>query len=82
MVGDGAHDIEAAAAAGVLSIWISHRSPRRFDAVPDETIDSLDALLPMLVKMRDSPDATGRVKNAMKTGLKLHEDGTEPQGQG
>lgn len=61
MVGDGSHDIEAATAAGVHSVWISHRSLRTFDAVPGTTIDALEELLPMLAAIRDSPGMASRV---------------------
>lgn len=48
MVGDGSHDIEAAHAAGVNSIWISHGSRKSFVAEPDVTIESLEGLRPLL----------------------------------
>ncbi len=61
MVGDGSHDIEAAAAAGIHSVWISHRTDRRFNAVPDVTIDALEELLPILQAMEHSPERFKRV---------------------
>jgi HAD superfamily hydrolase (TIGR01509 family) len=43
MVGDGQYDIEAGNAAGVRTVWLSHRRPRHFDAVPSrETRDLLE----------------------------------------
>jgi HAD superfamily hydrolase (TIGR01549 family) len=47
-IGDGHHDIEAGNAAGVSTIWLSHRRPRDFDAVPAITIDSLADVVTML----------------------------------
>jgi HAD superfamily hydrolase (TIGR01549 family) len=60
MVGDGSHDIEAAEAAGVVSVWISHGTPRQFEAEPTITIELLHELLPMLKTLRHSP--TGRLR--------------------
>jgi FMN phosphatase YigB (HAD superfamily) len=34
MVGDGSHDIAAANAAGVTSIWLSHHEERDFPTPP------------------------------------------------
>lgn len=48
MIGDGSHDIEAAVAAGVYSVWLSHGNSRTFAAEPDVTIGALDELLPLL----------------------------------
>lgn len=34
MVGDGAHDVEAAANAGIPCVWVSHGARRKFEAKP------------------------------------------------
>ena len=34
MVGDGAHDVEAAANAGIACVWVSHGARRKFEAEP------------------------------------------------
>ena len=41
LVGDGRHDVEAAVAAGVRCVWVSHGSNRTFDAVPWRTVETL-----------------------------------------
>ena len=52
MVGDGVHDVEAAAAAGCRSVWLSlGREQRPFGAVPWRTVRDLPGLLDAL---RDS----------------------------
>lgn len=51
MVGDGSHDIEAARAADVYSVWISHGQVRTFAAEPHQTIASLDQLLPLITNL-------------------------------
>jgi HAD superfamily hydrolase (TIGR01509 family) len=48
MVGDGQYDIEAAAAAKVPSIWLSHGKDRYFLALPSKTIVDLHELLTLL----------------------------------
>jgi FMN phosphatase YigB (HAD superfamily) len=58
MVGDGSHDIAAANAAGVTSIWLSHHEERDLGAPgppppappppPTHTIATLQELLPLL----------------------------------
>lgn len=48
MIGDGYHDIEAGAAAGMRTIWISHGRDRIFTAVPDHTVADLVQLLRFL----------------------------------
>lgn len=52
MVGDGYHDIEAAAAAGIRSVWISHGRPRDFAAVPDAVVNDLLELAALLCPTR------------------------------
>ncbi len=45
MVGDGAFDIEAGIAAGMRTVWISHRHRRTFTAKPSIEVEDLPALL-------------------------------------
>lgn len=61
MIGDGSHDIEAAVAAGVHSVWLSHGNERSFSAEPDVTIATLEELLPMLQKLDHLPLDSERV---------------------
>jgi HAD superfamily hydrolase (TIGR01549 family) len=44
MIGDGVYDIEAARAADIKSIWISHNLPRPFAAEPWQTLPDLCAV--------------------------------------
>jgi HAD superfamily hydrolase (TIGR01509 family) len=48
MVGDGSHDIEAGVAAGMRTVWISHGSPRTFDAKPWRVVNDLPELQQLL----------------------------------
>jgi HAD superfamily hydrolase (TIGR01549 family) len=48
MVGDGVYDIEAGAAAGVRTVWISHGRQRGFAAEPWKQVADLFALLALL----------------------------------
>jgi phosphoglycolate phosphatase len=48
MVGDGQYDVEAALAAGIRSVWISHCKPRHFTAEPWLTVASLPELTGLL----------------------------------
>ncbi|MGD0140371.1 MAG: HAD family hydrolase [Tepidisphaeraceae bacterium] len=48
MVGDGQYDIEAARAAQVRSVWISHGKPRPFAAEPWLTVTGLPELTAIL----------------------------------
>ena len=48
MVGDGYHDIEAAVAAEMTSVWISHGSERTFAARPTHVVHDLLQLLAMI----------------------------------
>jgi len=48
MIGDGLHDIEAANAAQIRSVWISHRSERSFAATPWKSVSDLIELMAML----------------------------------
>jgi HAD superfamily hydrolase (TIGR01509 family) len=44
MVGDGYHDIEAGLAAGMPTVWVSHRQRRGFAAEPTVAVDGLPDL--------------------------------------
>ena len=44
MVGDGNHDIEAGVAAGMVTVWVSHRQAKPFEAEPTVTVDGLPQL--------------------------------------
>ena len=44
MVGDGQYDVEAALAAGVPAVWISHGLPKPFSASPWRTVPDLHEL--------------------------------------
>lgn len=48
MVGDGQYDIEAACAAGVPSLWVSHGRVRHFEAAPWREVRDLWELLDLL----------------------------------
>lgn len=60
MVGDGQYDVEAAAAAGIGSIWLSHGQPRAFAAVPWMTVQSLDELADLVQSSSEALDSTAR----------------------
>jgi HAD superfamily hydrolase (TIGR01549 family) len=60
MVGDGQYDVEAAAAAGIGSIWLSHGQPRAFAAVPWMTVQSLDELADMVQTSSEALDSVVR----------------------
>ena len=44
MIGDGRYDIEAGLAAGMKTVWISHRRPRDFAAEPWRVANDLSEL--------------------------------------
>lgn len=48
MIGDGSHDIEAAVAAGVPSVWIDHGTRPTFTALPTRTVSTLSDLHQLL----------------------------------
>jgi len=53
MVGDGQYDVEAGAAAGMATVWVSHGRERTFGAEPWRTVRDLcdlQALLQQAVK--------------------------------
>jgi HAD superfamily hydrolase (TIGR01509 family) len=52
MIGDGRHDIEAAVAAGIRSVWISHRTELSFEAMPWKSVEDLMALMELLESTR------------------------------
>ncbi len=48
MVGDGPYDIEAAIAAGVVPVWLSHGRMRPFDATPRVSVTGLPEVQALL----------------------------------
>jgi len=52
MIGDGQYDVEAGAAAGIATVWISHNQPKPFAAEPWKTVAQLDELLRILQDCR------------------------------
>jgi HAD superfamily hydrolase (TIGR01549 family) len=48
MVGDGQYDIEAAVAAGIAGVWVSHGRARHFEATPWRQVRDLPGLLAMV----------------------------------
>jgi HAD superfamily hydrolase (TIGR01509 family) len=48
MVGDGQYDVEAGNAAGIATVWLSHRRERPFAAEPSYIVPDLHSLLAML----------------------------------
>jgi len=52
MVGDGQHDVDAARAAGIRAVWISHGKPRTFDAEPWLTVPDLPELARVLNQLK------------------------------
>jgi phosphoglycolate phosphatase len=52
MVGDGQYDVEAALAAGIRPIWVSHGKPRHFSAKPWLTVVNLPELTDLLQSRR------------------------------
>ncbi len=59
MVGDGSYDVQAAIAAGILSIWLSLGRTRTFAAKPTHTITSLAELQMLLTNMPASGPLPG-----------------------
>ena len=58
MVGDGQYDIEAACAAGIPSVWITHGRIRHFEATPWRQVLDLRELLNLL-KSAAAPSQLG-----------------------
>ena len=52
MAGDGQYDVEAGAAAGIRTVWVSHGRERHFDARPWRTVTGLGELLGLLAACR------------------------------
>jgi phosphoglycolate phosphatase-like HAD superfamily hydrolase len=50
MVGDGQYDVEAGAAAGVRTVWVSHGRERPFRAEPWRTVSDLCELQTLLAQ--------------------------------
>jgi FMN phosphatase YigB (HAD superfamily) len=48
MVGDGQYDVEAGNAAGLRTVWVSHRRSRPFAAVPWREVADLCELAALL----------------------------------
>lgn len=44
MVGDAYHDVDAGVAAGMVTVWVSHRQPKPFPAEPTLTVEGLPQL--------------------------------------
>jgi HAD superfamily hydrolase (TIGR01509 family) len=61
MIGDGQYDVEAGAAAGIPTVWISHGRSRPFDAIPWQEAVDLPAVLELL-KNCDSQSSVGVMK--------------------
>ena len=59
LAGDGKYDVEAAAAAGIRSVWISLGRKRNFPTRPWKTVRDLAGLLDLLRKCTDQPGGTG-----------------------
>lgn len=53
MVGDGPYDIEAAIAAGVVPVWISHGRERPFEAAPGVSVTGLPELQALLESAKE-----------------------------
>ena len=55
MVGDGQFDVEAAAAAGMMSVWLSlGRTKRPFEAAPGVVVEGLRDVIDLLQRARGS----------------------------
>lgn len=50
MIGDGRYDVEAGAAAGVRTVWISHGRERDFDTTPTDVVRDLHELHDLLAR--------------------------------
>ncbi len=50
MIGDGQYDVEAGVAAGIRTVWISHRREKEFAAEPWMTVRDLKELTGLLEK--------------------------------
>jgi phosphoglycolate phosphatase-like HAD superfamily hydrolase len=50
MVGDGQYDVEAGAAAGVRTVWVSHGRKRPFETVPWRGVADLCGLQALLAQ--------------------------------
>ena len=50
MIGDGQYDVEAGVAAGIKTVWISHRREKSFDATPWMIVQTLCQLHELLRK--------------------------------
>jgi len=53
MVGDGQYDVEAGLAAGMKTVWISHRREKPFAVQPWQTVAGLPELLAMLQRLEE-----------------------------
>ena len=51
MVGDGYHDVEAGVAAGLVTVWVSHRQPKAFAAQPTMAVEGLPQLHEHLLRL-------------------------------
>jgi HAD superfamily hydrolase (TIGR01509 family) len=59
MIGDWLHDIAAANAAGIRSVWISHRQARTFAALPWKSVNDLIELMALLESAAPGDGAIG-----------------------
>ena len=57
MIGDGQHDLDAAVAAGIRCVWLSHGRIRPFQHLAWQIVRSLDELLPLLQSCGNIADA-------------------------
>ena len=59
MVGDGQYDVEAAIAAGVRAVWVSHGRQKHFAAEPWRTVANLEDLTDIVRQCLDMDEAKG-----------------------
>src|SRR5205823_5550877 len=57
MIGDGQHDVDAAAAAGIRCVWLSHGRARPFQSAAWQIVANLHELLRLLESCGNIADA-------------------------